>query len=97
MDNEKREKIVDEFLQSCLGNYSILEWEIKVNEDWEDGYTDFEVTISNKTNKKRLCEIIRCLENSELKVLKGEDFYETDAKDFVTYLFLDAFLTHKEN
>lgn len=90
----KREEQIKEFMQGCLEDYPVLKYEITINDNSEDDYTDFEITVTNDTNDKESHTILRCWDyQGGIEILRGEDFYGTDEKDFIMELFLTEFLT----
>lgn len=93
----KRENQIQEFVHDCLGQYGVLKYEIKLNDDSDEDYTDFEVVISNDTNKKKCFVVLRSHDyEGGIEILKGEDFYATDKQDFLMYLFLEQFISFQE-
>lgn len=91
---KKREEQIQKFIQDCLGEYSVLKYKIELNDNSDQDCTDFLVTVTNTTNNKQICSVLRCYDyEGGIELLKGEDFYATDEKDFVVSLFLTEFLT----
>ncbi len=89
-----RENAVNEFVQKCIGDYSVLNFDIRTNDDSDDSYTDFDIIITNNRNENTIIEVLRCWDyEGGIEILKGEDFYSTDEQDFIMCLFLDRFLT----
>lgn len=92
--NNKRKIQVQQFVENCLGEYSPLEYQIRVNDDSDESHTDFEVAITNNTNNNKAFAILRSHDyEGGIEMLKGEDFYATNELDFVVELFLNQFLT----
>lgn len=87
MSTETRLERVTQFLKDAIGGYSAISRKIEVNDDGDE-YTDFSVVITYKFGDS-VCTILRVDDTEEeIHILKGEDFYDTDQKDFLISLLL---------
>lgn len=96
MKTEKRQIVVENFVRECLGSYNVLSYDVIINDDSEKYYTDFEIIIRNTTNEKSLMTILRCDLHGSIEIMRGDEMYPTDQKDFIIDLFLSQFLTFIE-
>lgn len=95
MSTDNRLKQITEFVKKAIGGYSAISRKIEVNDCSDVDYTDYSVEISYRWGDT-VCAILRISDEEEPQVLKGEDFYFTDERDFLITLLLISLEHNKE-
>lgn len=87
-----RDLHIENFIKDCIGDCSILQYSISVNEDTLEQLI-CEIKITNTVNDNKVFMLLHCNDAGQISVMKGDEFRPTTEKDFLTELFLSQFIT----